>query len=153
MTATAAMQRATSRLRPRHLLNQLTVLVTAEIWLFASYRGHDAGFHWATHFLVGLTAAALFNLSWLIFTNTPAPGQFLSILIAHLVAMFPDFLFGAGVPHYQWMDIFLAHNAAHEIPGEDRGWLAIGLVAFGAYTVALARWLAAQESPRRKRKH
>lgn len=144
MTAAVATQRATRRLRPRHLLNQLAVLVTAEIWLFASYRGHGAGFHWATHFLVGLTAAALFNLGWLIFTRTPAPGQFLSVLIAHLVAMLPDFLFGAGIPHHRWMDIFLAHNAAHDIPGEDRAWLAIGLITLGAYTVALTRWLGAR---------
>ncbi len=50
-------------LGPRRLAVQLVVLVAAEVALFASYRGHEAGFHWATHFLVGLTAAALLNSS------------------------------------------------------------------------------------------
>jgi hypothetical protein len=144
VSAAAATRRAEERLRPRGLLAQLAVLVAAEVWLFASYRGHDAGFHWATHFLVGLTAAALFNLGWLLVARAPAPGQILSILAAHLVAMLPDFLFSAGIPHHPWMDVFLAHVSAHDIPGGDRAWLAIALVTLGAYAIALSRGIGSR---------
>ncbi len=105
-------------LRPRPLAAQLVALILAEFALLATYRGHEAGFHWATHFLVALAVVALLNLAWLLARDAPAPGQILSILAAHLVAMFPDFLFSAGIPHYPWMDVFLGHISAHEIPGE-----------------------------------
>ncbi len=93
-------------LHRRRLAMQLVGLVAAEVALFASYRGHEAGFHWATHFLVALTAAAVFNLVWLLVRRAPAPGQIVSVVAAHLFAMFPDFLFSAGIPHYRWMDSF-----------------------------------------------
>jgi hypothetical protein len=131
-------------LRPRRLAVQLVVLVAAEVALFASYRGHEAGFHWATHFLVGLTAAALLNLVWLLVRDSPAPGQIASLLAAHLVAMFPDLLFSAGIPHYKWMDVFLGHISAHHIPGADATWLAIGLTSLTAYAAVLSGWLRAR---------
>ncbi len=128
-------------LRPRPLAAQLVALILAEFALLATYRGHEAGFHWATHFLVALAVVALFNLAWLLARDAPAPGQILSILAAHLVAMFPDFLFSAGIPHYPWMDVFLGHISAHEIPGGDTAWLAIGVVSLTAYAAALSAWL------------
>ncbi len=60
MTALATpWPRAYRPLRARSLLAQLVVLIVGEILLFHSYRDHVADFHWAAHFLVGLTAAAL----------------------------------------------------------------------------------------------
>ncbi len=142
MRATAATDRAVRRLRPRSLIAQFAVLAVAEVGLFMNYHSHDASFHWTTHFLVGLTAASLFNLGWLLVTDAPAPGQIASVLAAHLIAMFPDFLFGAQIPHHPWMDVFLLHITAHDIPGSDRGWLIVGLVALGIYAIALSRWIA-----------
>ncbi len=135
-------------LHPRRLAMQLVGLVAAEVALIASYRGHEAGFHWATHFLVALTAAAVFNLVWLLVRRAPAPGQIVSVLAAHLFAMFPDFLFGAGIPHYRSMDVFLGHVSAHDLPGGDTGWLIIGLLALGAYAVALSAWLRSHSPDR-----
>ncbi len=86
------------------------------------YGGHEAGFHWATHFLVGLTVAALFNLVWQLARDAPASGQ---------------------IPHYRWMDVFLGHISAHEIPGGDTVWLAIGVASLTAYAAALSAWLRA----------
>ena len=129
------------RLRPRWLLVQLVVLIAAETSLFLSYREHESSFHWATHFLVGFGAAALWNLAWLLTKRTPAPGQLLSILAFHLLAMLPDFMFGAGVAHYPWMDVFLAHNSSHFIPGGIITWLIVSQMLSALYALALTRWL------------
>lgn len=88
--------RAYRRLRAGTLLAQLALLVVAEILLFDSYRDHVADFHWAAHFLVGLTAAALWNLGCLLIKGAPARGRLLSVLVAHLFAMAPDLLFNAA---------------------------------------------------------
>lgn len=134
-------------LLPRTLLVQLAVLVAAEVLLFASYAEHEARFHWATHFLVGLTAAAVLNAAWLALKGAPARGQLLSILALHLAAMFPDLLFSPGkLPHDGWMDVFLGHVSAHYLPGGVDAWLLIALVASGAYAVLLSAWLAARHA-------
>ena len=134
-------------LRPRWLLLQLVILVAAEIYSFSSYREHESSFHWATHFLVGLAAAALWNLGWLLVERTPAPAQLLSILAFHLLAAFPDFLFSAGVAHYPWMDVFLAHNSSHFIPGGVMTWLIVSLTLAGLYALVLTRWLQKRHRP------
>ncbi|MGI8623904.1 MAG: hypothetical protein ACR2NB_10585, partial [Solirubrobacteraceae bacterium] len=67
-------------LRRNGLLLQLAMLGAAEAALFASYRGHDAGFHWATHFLIGLSVAAFTNLAWLSLKGAPARFQLASVL-------------------------------------------------------------------------
>lgn len=132
-------------LRPRSLLVQLVVLVVAEVLLFASYGAHDARFHWATHFLVGLTYAALWCLARLLLTGAPGPRWLLmTVLGFHLLAMLPDLLFRGGIPHYRWMDVFLGHVAAHYVPGGDLTWYLVAVVATGSYVVALTAWLRAR---------
>lgn len=133
-------------LRARGLLVQSVALVAAEILLFASYRGHEASFHWATHFLIGLSAAALLNLGWLALKGAPARLQLLSILGLHLVAMFPDLLFGLGIPHDGWMDGFLAHVSSHYIPGGTYTWLLIAVALSALYAIVLSAWLAARHA-------
>ncbi len=140
-------------LRPlgrRTLAVQLAVLVAVEAVLFASYEHREAGFHWSTHFLVGLTAAALVLLVWLALTGAPARGQLMWVLGLHLLALFPDLLFTPGhQPHDEWMDIFLGHISVHYIPGGDGTWLLVALAASGAYCGVLSRWLAAGPQSRR----
>ena len=136
------------RLRPRWLLLQLVVLVAAETYLFASYREHESSFHWATHFLVGFGAAALWNLGWLMLKRTPAPGQLLSILAFHLLAMFPDLMFSAGVPHYPWMDVFLGHNSSHFVPGGTITWLVVSQILSALYVLGLTLWLKDRQQGR-----
>lgn len=132
-------------LAPAPLLLQLVVLVLAEIALFASYGAHDAQFHWATHFLVALTAAAVFLLAWLLRTGAPGPRLLLlPVLGFHLYAMTPDLLFRIGVPHAAWMEVFLGHLIVHHLPGGDRGWLVIALTCSAVYVTALSRWLRAR---------
>lgn len=54
MTATAQPRRARSGLR---LCLWCVAAVLVEVGLYLSYRGHDARFHWFTHFFVGASAA------------------------------------------------------------------------------------------------
>lgn len=139
----AASKRPYGALRRPALSAQLLVLALTEYGLFQAYRDHDADFHWATHFLVGLTVAALINLAWLAIKRAPARGVLLSVLAAHLFAMFPDLLFGLGLAHAEWMNVFLGHIWAHYLPGREAGWLAIALLASATYCGGLALWLRA----------
>ncbi len=129
-------------LRPRTLTWQLAGLIGAEAGLIAMYWRPDSLFHWSIHLLVGLTAAAVWNLATLLLTDRPAPGQLVSILIFHLIAMAPDILFALDVPHLPWMDVFLGHISVHYTPGHDRTWLVVALLATGLYVAILSRWLA-----------
>lgn len=145
--APAGWARAYRPLHPLSLSLQLLVLVLAEVALFASYGAHDARFHWATHFLVGLGFTAMLLLGRLLLTGAPGPRYLLlTVLGFHLYAMAPDLLFRAGVPHYRWMDVFLGHIAAHYLPGGDGSWLAIALTLTGLYVAALTAWLRARRT-------
>ncbi len=139
--------RAYRPLRPVSLVVQLVLLVLAEIGLYASYSVHDARFHWATHFLVGLAFASLVLLLRLLVTGAPGPRLLLLVVLAfHVYAMLPDLLFRGGVPHYRWMDVFLGHVAAHYLPGGDGSWLAVALTCLGLYVGALTAWIRARQA-------
>ena len=131
-------------LKPRALLVQLAGLIAVEVVLWSSYAAQEARLHWATHFLVGLTAAALLNLAWLTLKGAPARGLILWVIGLHLFAMAPDLVFPAGVPHAGWMDVFLGHISSHYLPGGDIAWLVIALGTSGLFAIALAGWLAAR---------
>lgn len=139
--------RAYRPLRTRPLAFQLALLVLAELVLYASYNAHDAQFHWATHFLVALAFASLVLLVRLLVTGVPGPRLLLpAVLGLHLVAIAPDLLFRAGVPHYPWMNVFLGHVAVHYLPGHDGTWLVIALTALGLFVGALTAWLRARRT-------
>ena len=137
-------------LRPRSLGVQMVVLVLAEIGLYASYAGHDARFHWATHFLVALAYTSLLLLARLAVTGAPGPRYLLLTLLGfHLYAMAPDLVFRGGIPHYPWMNVFLGHVAVHYLPGGDISWLLIALTCAGTYVAALTAWLRARRAEAR----
>jgi pimeloyl-ACP methyl ester carboxylesterase len=140
--------RAYAPLRPKTLLWQLAVLVVVEMALYASYGAHSARFHWATHFLVGLTVAAAWRALFLLVAARPTRFQLLSILGFHLWAMWPDLVFRApGVPHYPWMDwVALGHVSSHFMPGGDTTWLVIALTTAAGYALLLWRWLRARHA-------
>lgn len=145
-----AWARAYRPLRPRSLTVQLVVLVVAEVLLFASYGAHDAQFHWATHFLVGLAFASWWCLVRLLLSGAPGPRFLLmTVLGFHLYAMLPDLLFRGGVPHYRWMDVFLGHVAAHYVPGRDLTWFVVAALSSGLFVAALTAWLRARRAEAR----
>lgn len=143
MSALAASStRAYRPLRGRGLLAQAILVAIVEGLLLAAYASVDAGFHWSTHLLVAVTAVALWHLGWLAVKATPARGQIVLIVPVHLLAMLPDVLFFLAVaPHEAWMDVFLGHISAHEIPGGDETWLVLAVVASGAYAAMLGAWV------------
>ncbi len=136
MTAPAVAARRNTALR---VCLWCAAAVLAEVALFASYRGHDARFHWFTHFFVGSSVALLAMAAVAARTRRPVPLPLVWPFLAHLVAMFPDFLFTAGVAHEPWMDVFLGHISTHFVPGRNLTWFTVFLLALGTYLAVLAR--------------
>jgi hydrogenase/urease accessory protein HupE len=113
--------------------------VVVEVGLYASYRGHDARFHWSTHFFVGAAAALIIMSVVAAHSRRAVPLPLVWVLLAHLVAMAPDLAFIAGVAHRQWMDLFVGHVSSHAVPGRNWTWYIVFLAALGAYLAILDR--------------
>jgi len=113
--------------------------VVAEMALYASYRGHDARFHWFTHFFVGASVALLAMAAVAAVTRRAVSRPLVWPLLAHLMAMFPDFVFIAGRAHQRWMDVFLGHLSSHFVPGRNLTWYLVFLVCLGLYLAVLDR--------------
>ena len=113
------------------------VAALVEVGLYVSYRGHDARFHWFTHFFVGATAA--FSVMMLVagVRRRPVPLPLVWLLAGHLVAMAPDLAFVAGVAHQPWMDVFLGHISSHYVPGHNWTWYGVFLAALAAYLLVV----------------
>jgi hypothetical protein len=112
--------------------------VAVEVALFLSYRGHDAKFHWFTHFFVGASVALLLMAAVTLRTRRAVPLPLVWPLAGHLFAMFPDLLFNAGVAHERWMDVFLGHISTHFVPGRNLTWYVVFLACLAAYLAAVA---------------
>ena len=113
--------------------------VVVEVGLYASYRGHDARFHWFTHYFVGASAALLVMTAVAWRRRRPVPLPLVWPLAGHLAAMAPDLAFVAGHAHRRWMDVFLGHISTHFVPGRNWTWYAVFLACLGGYLVVLAR--------------
>lgn len=137
---TALDSRTASALR---LCGLCAAAVAAEVLLYLSYRGHDARFHWLTHFLIGASTALVAMAAWTWRTRRTAPLPLVWILVAHLYAMFPDFVFRFGIAHYRWMEIFLGHISSHFVPGRNVTWLAVFAVALATYLLVIDHRAAA----------
>ncbi len=138
MSAPAAVPPATARVLRLCLWCVLAVAV--EIALYLSYRGHDARFHWFTHFFVGSAVALLVMSVVALRTRRPVPLPLVWPLLGHLYAMFPDFLFtGSHIAHEPWMDVFLGHISTHFVPGRNLTWYVVFLAAVALYLGVLHR--------------
>lgn len=113
--------------------------IGVEIGLYLSYQGHDARFHWFTHFFVGTSAALLVMAVRTLRSRRPVSYPFVWPVAAHLVAMTPDLLFAAGKAHETWMDLFLGHVSSHYVPGRNLTWYAVFLVCLAGYLFAVDR--------------
>lgn len=112
--------------------------IAVEIGLYLSYQGHDARFHWFTHFFVGSSTALLVMSARTLRTRRPVNYPFVWPVAAHLVAMTPDLLF-APKAHERWMDLFLGHVSSHYIPGRNLTWYAVVLACLAGYLFAVDR--------------
>lgn len=113
--------------------------VLVEVGLYVSYRGHDARFHWFTHFFVGASTALLVMAAVTVRTRRPVPRPLVWPLVAHVFAMTPDLLFAGGIVHARWMDVFLGHVSAHYMPGRNLSWYAVFVAALAGYLVVVDR--------------
>ncbi|MBW3614662.1 MAG: hypothetical protein KY439_05040 [Actinobacteria bacterium] len=140
MTTPAAAERS----QVVHVCLWCVIAVLGEVGLYASYRGHDARFHWFTHFFVGASVALVVMAVVALRTRRAVPLALVWPFLGHVVAMFPDFLFTAGIAHERWMDVFLGHISTHFVPGRNVTWFVVFLVALGSYLAVLARVSPAQ---------
>ncbi len=107
--------------------------VAVEVLLYVFYFAHEARFHWFTHFFVGASVALLTMSAVSHRTRRPVPLPLLWPVLGHIVALFPDFLFEAGIAHRRWMDVFLGHLSTHFIPGRNWTWYAVSLASLAIY--------------------
>lgn len=128
-----------SRTRALALCLWCALAVVEEAYLYAAYRGHEARFHWFTHFFVGASAAFLVMAAVAYRTRRPVRYPLIWPILGHLIAMFPDLLFTAGYAHERWMDVFLGHLSTHFLPGGNLMWFGIFLASLGLYLVVLDR--------------
>lgn len=116
---------------------QCALFGVAEGLIFLSYQHSDGRFHWFLHFFVGATAALTLLAAHALWSRRLLRWPLLWLLIGHLVAMIPDFLFGI-MPHQPWMNVFLMHIAVHFVPGRNWAWYTIFLISLAVYLAA--RW-------------
>jgi len=110
-----------------------------EVGLYASYRGHDARFHWFTHAFVGSAAALTVMTVVTLVRRRPVPRPLLWPMVTHVFAMIPDLVFSGGYAHRRWMDVFLGHISVHFVPGRNTTWLVVFLIALAFYLAAIDR--------------
>lgn len=126
--------------------------IAVELALYLNHPAHEARVHWFTHFFVGGTVALVGMTVWVVQENRRVRLMGLWVILGHLVAMFPDLLFAAGIPHRRWMDAFLGHLTSDAIPGHNVTWYAIFLAALAMYLSADVRLVSAQSAGRRGRR-
>lgn len=117
----------------------VALAVGVEEYLYLSYRSLDARFHWFTHVFVGSAIALLIMAAVAARTRRPVPMPLAWLILGHLVAMLPDFLFAAGIAHQRWMDVFLGHLSTHFVPGRNVTWYVVFLASLALYLVVLDR--------------
>ena len=119
----------------RHLkgLAELSFVVVVEILLYRRYQQGDGTFHYFTHFFAGgslaLVLMTLAARRW----RRPVRLPLLAVLAGHLFAMAPDILYVDSVAHARWMDVFVAHNISHLLPGRNISWYVVFLAAMTLY--------------------
>jgi len=130
---------AVRRARSLRLCLWCGATVAVEVSLYLSYRGHDARFHWFTHFFVGASAALVVMAVVTLRTGRAVASPLVWPLLGHVFAMAPDLLFAGGIAHQRWMDVFLGHISSHFVPGRNLTWYAVFLAALVLYLAAVDR--------------
>ena len=123
--------------RARLIVGTVAALAV-EVVLYRSYLAGDGSFHWFTHFFAGTSLVLLIMTVVTLRRRRPVPVPLLWLVIGHLVAMGPDLLFVKEIAHRRWMDVFVAHNVSHFIPGRNLTWYLIFLACLAAYLSVLS---------------
>jgi len=132
---------------------EISVVLVVEAVLYLDYRQGDGTFHYYTHLFAGATLALLLMTVAARHWGRPIRVPFLAVLGGHLLAMGPDALYVRDMAHQRWMDVFVAHNISHFIPGRNVTWYLLFLAALSLYLTAAPLGLAprAQEEPAMRR--
>lgn len=131
-----------SERRVRRRLIEVVFVAVVEALLYLRYRSGDGTFHYFTHLFAGASLALVLMTAVARRRHRPVGLPLLAMLAGHLFAMTPDLLYVDDVAHARWMDIFVAHNISHFIPGRNVTWYLL-------FLIALALYLAAAPPPQR----
>ncbi len=112
---------------------EVSVVLVVEALLYLDYRRGDGTFHYYTHLFAGATLALLLMTVAARHWRRPIRVPFLAVLGGHLLAMGPDALYVRDMAHQRWMDVFVAHNVSHFIPGRNVTWYLLFLAALSLY--------------------
>lgn len=144
--------RRTGLTTAQRLVTGAVLIIAVEVYLFLQFQPHDPRSGWLIHFFIGVTVGLVGMTVWLVEERRPVPLPPVWILAGHLLAMFPDLLFAAGVTHRHWMDAFLGHLISHRVPGGNVVWYAVFLVALGGYLTFVVRIRSSQSAGGRRRR-
>lgn len=120
-------------------LFELVFVVGVEILLFRRYQQGDGTFHYFTHLFAGGSFALVLMTLAARRRRRPVRLPLLAVLAGHLFAMAPDLLYIESVAHARWMDLFVAHNTSHFLPGRNISWYVVFLAAMTLYLFAAPR--------------
>ncbi len=137
-----------------HIVRMLVgaaVTIAVEAYLFVQFQPHDPRSGWFTHLFIGAAIALVGMTVWLVEERRPVRLPGLWLVIGHVLAMFPDLLFAAGIAHRNWMDAFLGHLISHRVPGGNLVWYVVFLVALAFYLAADVRLRGSQKAGGRRR--
>jgi len=117
-------------------LHGTLIATLVELLLLTLYVSQDAAYHWLVHFLTSGTAALTGLTATAACRHRPATQPTLWVLLCHLIAIFPDLLFAAGIAHQRWI---LGHVSSHNLPGGP--WTLYGsfLAGLALYLLTIAR--------------
>lgn len=116
-------------------LVELGFVVVVEILLYRRFQQGDGTFHYFTHFFAGASLALVLMTLAAHRWRRPVRLPLLAVLAGHLFAMAPDILYLESIAHTRWMDVFVAHNTSHFLPGRNIGWYVVFLAAMTLYLV------------------
>lgn len=120
-------------------LVEVLFVVSVEILLYRRFQEGDGTFHYFTHFFAGASLALVLMTFAAHRWRRPVRLPLLAVLAGHLFAMAPDILYLESIAHTRWMDVFVAHNTSHFLPGRNISWYIVFLVAMTLYLVTAPR--------------
>lgn len=125
----------------RHLRLVIGTLsaVAVEVLIYRAYLTGDGSFHWFTHFFTGISAALIVMTLVTLRRRRPVPLPLLWPVLGHIAAMGPDLMFVNEMAHRRWIDVFVAHNVSHLIPGRNLTWYLIFLSCLAVFLLVLPR--------------
>lgn len=138
---------------PRNLGRLLELLFVAgvEVLLYRRFQQGDGTFHYFTHFFSGASLALVLMALVAHRRRRQIRLPLLAVLAGHLFAMAPDILYLESIAHTRWMDVFVAHNTSHFLPGRNISWYVVFVTAVTLYLITAPTSRETAEGGRHRR--